>query len=47
MKDKYVQEMHLEYRCKPKNLRKKGGVEMCITKANVDILSIRFGERAA
>ena len=46
LEDKYMREMHLEYRCKPKNLRDKGGIEMCITKAKVDMVSKVWRERA-
>jgi hypothetical protein len=44
LEDKYMQEMRLEYRCKPKNLRDKGGIEMCITKAKVDMISKVWGK---
>ena len=37
-------EIRLEYRCKPKNLCDKGGIEMCITKAKVDMISKVWGK---
>ena len=44
LEGKYMPEMHLEYRCKPKHLRDKGGIEMCITKAKVDMISKVWGK---
>ena len=44
LEDKYMREMRLEYRCKPKNLHDKGGIEMCITKAKVDMVSKVWGK---
>jgi frataxin-like iron-binding protein CyaY len=36
---KHMREMRLEYKLKPRNLRDKGGIEMCITKAKVDMVN--------
>ena len=36
--------MHLEFMCKPKNLRDKGEIEMCITKAKEDMISKVWGK---
>ena len=39
LEDKYMRDMRLEYKYKPNNLRDKGGIEMCITKAKVDMIN--------
>jgi hypothetical protein len=39
LEEKYMREQRLEYDFEPRNLRDKGGVEMCITKAKVDMIN--------
>jgi hypothetical protein len=36
---KYMREMCLVYKNRPSNMRDKGGIEMCITKAKVDMIN--------
>jgi hypothetical protein len=43
LEEKYMREKRLEYKCKPTSLRDKGGVEICITKAKVDMVSKVWG----
>jgi hypothetical protein len=42
---KHMREMRLEHRTHPSNLRDKGGIEMCITKAKVDMVNKVCGVR--
>ncbi len=39
LEDKCMRDNRLEHKCEPKNLRDKGGIEMCITKAKVDMIN--------
>jgi hypothetical protein len=43
---KYMREMRLEYNSKSKNMREKGGIEMCITKAKVDMVNKVWSKKA-
>ncbi len=43
---KYMREMRLEYNSKSKDMREKGGIEMCITKAKVDMVNKVWSKKA-
>jgi hypothetical protein len=43
---KHMREMRLEHNSKSKNMREKGGIEMCITKAKVDMVNKVWSKKA-